>query len=93
MDYVKIAMKIASGFEEEFTAGKYKETKSTKVDKLKKVIQSAGISASVAEEIADAMIRSNRDITQLAVQKNWPIDEDMVLTGQHGQIDLSELVA
>jgi hypothetical protein len=67
-----------------------KETKQHKVDRLMKILRDAtGISRGLAEDIADAIIR-RRDLTGLALQKKWPV-EDGLLTGPSGQFDLTSL--
>lgn len=75
-----------------FLAFKYKpkESKRSKVDRLSKMIrEKTGISKKVAEDIADAVIRK-RDLPRLALQKGWPMKEDVV-EGPKGSVTTKEL--
>ena len=69
----------------------YKETKQNKVKKMTKIIKDVtGLSKGVSEAIADAIVRG-RDVVRLALQKDWPIDAD-IITGPTGSIDLNRLL-
>jgi hypothetical protein len=77
----RIALRVAYRFQP-------KETKLTKVEKTKDLLaEKAGISKSLAEKIADAIVRG-RDVLRLAVQNGWPIDEDGLI---NGKLHLSEV--
>lgn len=84
----------ASQVARRFLAFKYepKEKKTSKVERLMKAIREAtGLSRSVSEDIADAIVR-NREVERLAVQKSWPLNEG-VIEGPSGSIKLDELRA
>lgn len=71
---------------------KFKETKETKVERVKKIIRDAtGLSGGKSEQIADAIVRG-REVERLAIQKGWPI-EDGVIHGDGGSIALSDIAA
>lgn len=68
----------------------HKEKKEAKVTRLMKVIrEKTGLSRGLSEEIADAIVRG-REVERLAMQKGWPI-EDQVIVGPEGEMPLSEL--
>lgn len=74
-------------------AYKFKEKKQTKVDRLSKEIREAtGVSRGVAEDIADAIVRG-RNLDALALQKNWPMNDEGKLEGPKGSLDLASLNA
>lgn len=82
-----IAARVAARF-----AFKYepKEKKQSKVDRITKMLRdTTGLSRSMAEGIADALVRG-RDVEGLAIQKSWPL-EDGVVTGPDGTVTLSKL--
>lgn len=67
-----------------------KETKQHKVENLMKIIRDAtGLSKGMSEQIADAYVRG-REVERLAVQKNWPI-ENGVIVGPGGQLAIASL--
>lgn len=67
-----------------------KETKEHKVEQVTKAIRDAtGLSKGMSESIADAYVRG-REVERLALQKNWPI-ENGVIVGPNGQLPLGEL--
>lgn len=67
-----------------------KEKKTSKVERLMKVIRDAtGLSRGVSEDIADAVVR-NREVERLAIQKGWPI-ESGVIEGPSGTIKLEDV--
>lgn len=69
-----------------------KESKKTKVSRLSKVIREAtGISKSKSEEIADAVVRSSRDLQVLARQKGWPLNDDGAIEGPTGSLTFEEI--
>lgn len=77
-----------------FLAFKYepKESKQHKVDRLMRLIrEKTGIGRGVAEDLADAVIR-NRDLDRLAVQKNWPIQDGMIV-GPQGTLSVDAVRA
>lgn len=68
-----------------------KEKKRSKVERLMKYIrEETGLSKSMAEGIADSLVRSGRDIERLAEMKGWPI-EDGVIDGPTGKLPVSEV--
>jgi hypothetical protein len=70
-----------------FLAFKYepKESKQSKIERLMRLIRErTGVSRSVAENIADAVIRK-RDIPRLSIQKHWPVEDDAII-GPSGTI-------
>jgi hypothetical protein len=68
-----------------------KEKKKSKVDRTQKFIQEhTGLSNSTALAIADALVRSGRDIESLAHMKDWPI-EDGIIEGPKGRINLKKV--
>ena len=70
-----------------------KESKRTKLERLRKFITKAtGIGRKVAEDIADAILR-NRDLLRLSVQKNWPMNEEGFIEGVHGALHINEIRA
>lgn len=72
-------------------AFKYKEKKQNRADRLAKEIrEKTGVSKSLADDVADAIVRG-RDVKRLAMQKNWPLDENGHLEGPKGSVDLDEL--
>jgi hypothetical protein len=83
-NYPSIETRVARRF-----AFKYapKETKKNKVEKAKKFIaDKAGVSKSMAEAIADALVRG-RDVARLALQKGWPIEDGKI----NGKLELREV--
>lgn len=67
-----------------------KETKQHKVDRIMKMIRDeTGLSKGLSEQIADAYVRG-RNLEQLALQKNWPIQHGAV-EGPNGKLELSKL--
>lgn len=82
-----LAQRVASKFSFKYVP---KEKKQHKIDRLMKVIRDAtGLSRSIAEDIADAVVRG-RNLAALALQKSWPVEEGL-LVGPSGQLDLSSL--
>lgn len=82
-----IARRVAERFSFKYVP---KEKKQHKVDRLMKAIRDAtGVSRGIAEDIADAIVRK-RNLSALAVQKNWPV-ENGVVEGPSGTLDLSTL--
>jgi len=70
-----------------------KESKQSKVRRLMRMISDyTGIGRGVAEDIADAIIR-NRNLLALAVQKNWPMNEEGMIEGPHGAVFVNEIRA
>lgn len=70
-----------------------KESKKSKIDRLRNFISKAtGVGRRVAEDIADAVIR-NRDLLRLAVQKGWPMNEEGFIEGVHGALHINEVKA
>lgn len=68
-----------------------KEKKKSKVERLWKYIRDeTGLSKSTAEDIANALVRSGRDIEMLAFKKDWPI-ESGIITGPSGMLEVSEV--
>ncbi len=68
-----------------------KETKKSQVQKLSLIIREAtGISKSKATEIADATVRSSRNLSALAQQKNWPVNEQGDIEGPRGTLSFDE---
>ncbi len=68
----------------------HKEKKEHKVERVRDVIrQHTGLSKSMAEAIADAIVRG-REVERLALQKNWPV-ENGALHGPSGMLDLDKL--
>lgn len=87
-------MDSSSRVAQRFKAFKYepKEKKTTKVDRLMKVIRDAtGLSRGVSEDIADAIVR-NREVERLAIQKGWPL-QDGVIEGPSGVIRVDDVKA
>ena len=85
-----VARRVANRY---LRAFKYvpKETKKSKVERLWKFIrQETGLSKSMAEAIANTLVRSGRDIETLAHMKGWPI-EDGTITGPSGDLSLQEV--
>ena len=67
-----------------------KETKKTQVQKLTRIIrEGTGISKGKAEDIADAMVRG-RDLKVLALQKDWPINEQGDIEGPRGSLSFDD---
>lgn len=86
-----LALKVAARFR---TGFKYepKEKKQSKVDRIMRVLrEQTGLSRGVSEDIADAIVR-NREVARLAIQKNWPI-EDGLIVGPQGALAWTELQA
>ncbi len=84
-----LARRVADRFLRSF---KYvpKETKEHKVERARDVIrQHTGLSKSMAEAIADALVRG-REVARLALQKNWPI-ENGAIHGPSGMLDLDKV--
>jgi hypothetical protein len=54
------------------------------------ILDHTGIARRVAEDIADAIIRG-RNLTSLAIQKNWPIFNGMI-EGPYGTFPLVTLL-
>jgi hypothetical protein len=70
--------------------GQPKETKEHRVKKVQEVIvEKAGLSKGMAGAIADAYVRSGRNLEELAVQKGWPISDGRI----NGKLDIKELPA
>lgn len=83
---------IAPNVARRFLALKYepKESKQSKVDRLMRFIRDeTGVSRGVATDLADAFVRG-RDVSGLALQKGWPIEDDAIV-GPQGTLDLSKL--
>lgn len=86
----EIAIRVAARYMHAFKYGP-KETKQHRVEKLTDTIRDAtGIGRGTAEAIADAIVRG-RDWLGLRFPKNWPIDDDGVLEGPRGALNLNEL--
>lgn len=68
-----------------------KEKKKNKVERLWKFIRDeTGLSKSLAEAIADALVRSSRDIDMLALKKGWPIESN-IITGPTGMLEVRDV--
>lgn len=79
----------------DLTAFRYepKESKQSKIRRLMRMISDyTGIGRRIAEDIADAIIR-NRNLLALAVQKNWPMNEEGMIEGPHGILSVDEIRA
>lgn len=59
------------------------------VDRIR---QDTGLGRGTAEGIAKTLVRSGRDVLELAVQKGWPFD-GKTLVGPRGSVELTELRA
>jgi hypothetical protein len=81
-----IARRVAKRFRDQ--RGPSKSTLMSRI--VEHIREATGIGRGVAEGIAKALVRSGRDINQLAVMKGWPIDGD-TLIGPRGSIQLDEL--
>lgn len=67
-----------------------KETKKGKAGRLSRIIREAtGISRGKADDIADALVRG-RDVNRLALQKQWPLNEQGDLEGPRGSLSFDE---
>ena len=89
-DEMTVAFRVA----QRFMAFKYqpKEKKTSKVERLTKLIrEKTGLSRSIAEGIADAVVRG-RDLSALALQKGWPVEDD-ALEGPQGSLTIQALRA
>lgn len=83
-----LAKRVATRFALKFVP---KETKQSKVERLAKFIRErTGLSGGQSKDIADAIVRSGRDIEGLAAQKSWPI-EGGIITGQKGELPVDEV--
>lgn len=84
-----MAQRVATRFALKFVP---KETKQTKVDRLTKFIrEKTELSGGMAKDIADTIVRSSRNIEDLAANKGWPIERG-VITGPDGkQIEVQEV--
>ncbi len=70
-----------------------KEKKQHKVERITKVIRDiTGLGRTTAESVADAVVR-NRDLDALAIQKNWPLNDDGLLEGPKGAMDFKDIAA
>jgi len=68
-----------------------KETKKTQANRLSRIIREAtGISRGKADDVANALIRSSRDLGTLAYQKNWPVNEKGDIEGPRGSLSFDE---
>jgi len=82
------ATRVAERFAYKF---KPKESKESKVDRVGRLIRDrTGLGKGVSEAIADALVRSSRDIERLALQKKWPIEDGSVV-GESGSVTIQEL--
>lgn len=85
MTHLSMAQRVAFKYQQ-------KETKKHRVEKITETIRSrTGIGKSIAESIADAIVRG-RDVIRLALQKSWPV-EDGILKGPKGTLELSTISA
>lgn len=67
-----------------------KETKKTQVLKLTRLIrEGTGISKGKAEDIADAIVRG-RDLKALALQKDWPVNDQGDIEGPRGSLSFED---
>lgn len=59
-----------------------KESKSTTVAKIQKLLKEyVGLSSSLSFDIASSVVRRNRDLASLAVQKGWAVDGTSLAIG------------
>lgn len=69
-----------------------KESKKTTVDRLsRKLREGLGLSRGKADEIAEAVVRSGRDLKVLALKKRWPLNEQGALEGSKGSMTFEEV--
>jgi len=88
MDTNEIAKRVAR----RYAATLYKEKPETKRNRIVELIRGVGISGGVAKDIADKMVAKRGDLSEilrLALQKGWPINDDGVLEGPRGSLDLA----
>mgnify|MGYP001371804140 CR=1 FL=1 len=88
MNDQKLALRVAARF-----LAEYKEKPQTKkkhiTDKIREV---TGVSVGIAKDIADKLVAKKGDIEEilrLALQKGWPVNEDGILEGSKGSLDLA----
>jgi len=68
-------------------------SKGTLIDRIVVYVrETTGLSRGIAEGIAKTLVRSGRNIDQLAVQKGWPLDGGQLM-GPRGAVTLDELRA
>lgn len=86
----ELAQKVAYRYVMAFRYGP-KETKEHRVEKLTDTIRDAtGLGRTMSEAIADAIVRGRKWL-ELRFPKNWPIDDQGILEGPTGQLNLHEL--
>jgi hypothetical protein len=88
MDTNAIAKRVAR----RYAASLYKEKPETKRNRIMELIRGVGVSGGVAKDIADKMVAKRGDLTEilrLALQKGWPVNEDGVIEGPKGSLDLA----
>lgn len=67
-----------------------KESKKSQVQKLTRLIrEGTGISKGKAEDIADALVRG-RNPKALAIQKDWPVNEQGDIEGPRGSLSFDD---
>ena len=72
----------------------YKEKPETKRSRIQDAIRAIGVSVGMAKDIADKMVAKHGDLSEilrLALQKGWPVNDEGILEGSKGTLDLSSM--
>ena len=86
----EIAIRVAARFMAEF-----KEKPQTKKNRITdKIREMTGVSVGIAKDIADKLVAKKGDlqeILRLAIQKGWPVNDEGIIEGSKGSLDLTSI--